>query len=1477
MSNSEVTTPRAVCVQKTDGTVCVQKTVPESTSGFLDVNESASTFSDIPPDHTYTVPPDTITTTPLHLSSTHRKQRMSKGTTVNTPARKGFIVNSTLNAETPAKPLAKRATDSQEVVVSGLEIGHKFQVSSRELPPGFSASDYRSLTSADTVHPHANGCLHNSFLGLFEMLHILQGSSHPKCYSRIPRGVKNNVFFIIRSSEIVPNGHICQRWTIADDCGAWGRNAGVSKTSFIKSDSGRLEVVYLKDGKYGCRREIKGKLEIFALEPQPDPSQVIKLCRFNAQLKSDQSYKKRVSWIESKTTERISVVEYLGKYPTIVGHGKREIDIVWTSSTKLQEVSDRLEGKRKRATLSEKSKQQCGLGKKKGSVKKTIKAQVDNQVLSNQFTGETDISSLDLSACTALTEIANETVGQLAHALANGILKGSFLNFNDLLPLLKTYDFSKCHQIIPSGIKNNVYFVVQNSSSIWKRSQKERSFFPDDCGTWNGSGAASPTTYFIKTETCEYKSALLKNDQYCYRRIVDGKTSYSVIEPQPDPSDVLKLCRYYTSLKVDPSYKKRVSWVDDGGIESIAVVEYLGIFPGIPVLKTTTTEKPRQAKRKMPKQNNLTERYGASESQIGEENDHTRSKLVKRNSPQKVTESGTKSLPVWTLTDVEGSTEFAASLLSSINDDVPVNESKRAKDNGRLKKSFLKLEDLMNILESCPYLESHPTIPLGIKDNVYFVVQNFVSIRKRSYNERGSFPDDCGSWNGSNAGSPHTYIFKTDSGEYKSVRVKKGQFMFKRIVGGRTELLPLDPQPDPSQVAKLCRYYTTLKADSSYRKRVSWIETESAKEECIAVVEYLGKYPREPTRGKHEDKPTKMGKKLTSQAAEGIEPPKSRKMCGESVSKKSSELISNSMPVWTLEDCHMFTQNKSDVSVNESTFPVNETVCAEASGVLQNSFLSLEVLIETLQNLSHSAVYTSIPLGSKNNVYFLVQESAKISKKYRQVPFVDDCGAWDVSSAGCTKTHLLRSETGGYKTLVLKNGVYVRRKETAGKIKYEELDPQPDLSQVLKLSRRYSCLKGVSSYKKRISWLDSGNTDLVYVVEYLGIFPGLPVDSSYEVTRAKKDEENEDTSDVDFDEFNEHPDEGRIQDVEDRSKKKRRNDTEQPKLKHNIEAHILELEMSPAEVKTIVKKDKYTPFCIVLYSDDQIADIRNICCTRKSVLTVEKTFKFGDMFVTSTCFKQIKVMKEKTGECPIFIGPLLLHDNCDVKSYETLFSLIETCLTETEKSKLVLSCDKELSLVTVLTNVFPEATQLQSAKNVSEGKTQSLCDDGDKKATGDQIIDLDEVIQAVDSILPDGVSVGCSSEINQRISSELVEMSWMSDKGRPLHQVLKQCVRWKSQPLESLTSTLSNLIRSQYKELRKALIGFGNYKLTETYKQFRISQSAWTSKSTEERDIHYHRFCLYFPRHQTQVSPKDGGKATIKRPLSKLGKRNAAK
>ena len=58
--------------------------------------------------------------------------------------------------------------------------------------------------------------------------------------------------------------------------------------------------------------------------------------------------------------------------------------------------------------------------------------------------------------------------------------------------------------------------------------------------------------------------------------------------------------------------------------------------------------------------------------------------------------------------------------------------------------------------------------------------------------------------------------------------------------------MPLEPQPSEADVVVLHRYYTTLKCDNSYKKRVSWftstVNTDIGKK---AVYEYFGKFPKQ--------------------------------------------------------------------------------------------------------------------------------------------------------------------------------------------------------------------------------------------------------------------------------------------------------------------------------------------------------------------------------------------------------------------------------------------------------------------------------------------------------------------------------------------------------------------------------------------------------------------------------------------------------
>lgn len=62
--------------------------------------------------------------------------------------------------------------------------------------------------------------------------------------------------------------------------------------------------------------------------------------------------------------------------------------------------------------------------------------------------------------------------------------------------------------------------------------------------------------------------------------------------------------------------------------------------------------------------------------------------------------------------------------------------------------------------------------------------------------------------------------------------------------------------------------------------------------------------------------------------------------------------------------------------------------------------------------------------------------------------------------------------------------------------------------------------------------------------------------------------------------------------------------------------------------KSIIRDMGKAP-CLILYTDEQIQDIKTLCCTGLSILGIYKTFNLCDMHVTATCYKQTTVIMEK--------------------------------------------------------------------------------------------------------------------------------------------------------------------------------------------------------------------------------------------------------
>ena len=140
-------------------------------------------------------------------------------------------------------------------------------------------------------------------------------------------------------------------------------------------------------------------------------------------------------------------------------------------------------------------------------------------------------------------------------------------------------------------------------------------------------------------------------------------------------------------------------------------------------------------------------------------------------------------------------------------------------------------------------LEEHKTVlthvPKGLKKNVHFIVDNSDNARRRKDGLKRHFWDDCGAWTTEDGRLLTTHYIR--SGSALSVTRCVNQLYSKQqMVDKQRRWIPLDTQPSEENAVAITSYYSTLKADSNYRKHVSWLEGNRG----VAVYVYQAELPK---------------------------------------------------------------------------------------------------------------------------------------------------------------------------------------------------------------------------------------------------------------------------------------------------------------------------------------------------------------------------------------------------------------------------------------------------------------------------------------------------------------------------------------------------------------------------------------------------------------------------------------------------------
>lgn len=145
-------------------------------------------------------------------------------------------------------------------------------------------------------------------------------------------------------------------------------------------------------------------------------------------------------------------------------------------------------------------------------------------------------------------------------------------------------------------------------------------------------------------------------------------------------------------------------------------------------------------------------------------------------------------------------------------------------------------------------------------------------------------------------------------------------------------------------------------------------------------------------------------------------------------------------------------------------------------------------------------------------------------------------------------------------------------------------------------------------------------------------------------------------------------------------------------------------------VKSVVS-NKGTPPTIILYLTSQIEYIRQLCCDRPngSILTFDTTFNMTKgLYVTTSVFKHAFLLSRRTGEEPIFMGPLCLHGSLSTETYGTFMDHLARVLHRGGTDQLVIGSDNDAALRSAIRQAFPNSPLVLCTRHVQDNVERHL-------------------------------------------------------------------------------------------------------------------------------------------------------------------------
>ena len=303
------------------------------------------------------------------------------------------------------------------------------------------------------------------------------------------------------------------------------------------------------------------------------------------------------------------------------------------------------------------------------------------------------------------------------------------------------------------------------------------------------------------------------------------------------------------------------------------------------------------------------------------------------------------------------------------------------------------------------------------------------------------------------------------------------------------------------------------------------------------------------------------------------------------------------------------------------------------------------------------------------------------------------------------------------------------------------------------------------------------------------------------------------------------------------------------------------------------------PMCI-LASDQQLKDLERFCTgDRTSVLCIDPMFNLGPFYVTPTTYQNVLV-RNKSGNHPILLGPVLVHQTKTLRPFHYLASTLVR-LNPNLVNLRAYGTDGEPELIRAFSICFPNAVHLRCTNHLRQNIKDKLRSLNIPQSLWKEFL-ADIFGKQTGSHFEHGL-VDCSSQgafdtalesvkekwNNMERSCQVAECdpqfhSWFKDyKARDIIQcvlpevrkqaglhnplalfttncseavnnVIKMEVDWKESKLPVLVERLRSICDRQSAELERAVISRGEWSFLPEYKDLVKSEAQWFSRMTPE-------------------------------------------